>query len=184
MLSKTKMIVLLSLSVLIVTAYVIYDVSKDDTQEIRQIVFSLNQPAAEVVHIEFLDHHQAVAFYEWGHMNHKYFGHVVLKKKLFGWETAGGSTGQIPEEHDLHWGYSFLANDLKNYTDLLRGKIIDPDIDEVLVVTNNGREVPAQMIEYNLNEKFWFLVTKGEKLTGSKITGYSKDGDILAQITI
>ena len=51
------------------------------------------------------------------------------------------------------------------------------------IKTNGGNEYKAKLIEYNNDEKFWFLVTNREDLIGSTITGLSSDGKIIEQIT-
>ncbi|WP_078546782.1 hypothetical protein [Litchfieldia alkalitelluris] len=169
-------------AVLLVTLF-INIAYKDDAKEINKIVNSLNQPMTNIVHIEFLDNKKAIAFYEWGPTDQVYFGEATLKKGLFGWEFLSGATGQVSMEHKLDWGFSNLAMDFSNYTDLIRGKILDPEIVEVKILTKKDNEYNASIVEKHNNERFWFLITNGEDLLGSTITGLSSKGEIIEQIT-
>lgn len=155
----------------------------DDVQGIKKKVYSLNQPMTNIAHIEFLDSKQAIAFYEWGNHQNKHFGSAFFKKNLFGWGFVGGGTGALSSGYKLDWGFSNLESRFSDYTDLIRGKILDPQIEEVIIKTDSGKEFKANIIEYSNNQKFWFLVTDGEALLGSTISGLSFDGKIIEQIT-
>lgn len=169
---------------LVLGVYFITIASKDDVTEIKKIVHAFNQPMTEIAHIEFLDNNQAIAFYEWGPKDEVYFGALALKKGLFGWESLGGGTGQISSDYKLNWGFSNLEMmGLPDYTDLIRGKILAPEIVEVKIMTKKEKEYEANIIEYNTNDRFWFLITDGEDTLGSTITGLSEDGEIIEQIT-
>ncbi|GAE33669.1 hypothetical protein [Halalkalibacter akibai] len=177
---KLKMI--LAVTVILVGAYFIHLALKDDVQEINKAVFSLNQQNTNIAHIEFLDNKQAIAFYEWGAHDNLHFGSAIFKKNLLGWKFVHGSTGTLDHGYKLDWGFSNLEFELSGYTDLIRGKILDPRIVEVTVQTTNGNEFKANVIDYNKDEKFWFLVSGGEDLLGSTITGMSSDGEMIEQI--
>ncbi|WP_158738008.1 hypothetical protein [Alteribacillus sp. YIM 98480] len=156
---------------------------KDDVQEIEKVVNSLNQPLTNLAHIELLDNNKAIAFYEWGHTNQQYFGSALLKKNLFGWKFVSGSSGQLTYENKLDWGFSNIAPYFSDYTDLLKGKILNPSIEKVRVETKSGNEYTANIVEYYNGEKFWFFITDGEELLDSTITGLSSDGEIIEEIT-
>ncbi|QFF99276.1 hypothetical protein PB01_10810 [Psychrobacillus glaciei] len=155
---------------------------KDDVQEIKKVMYSLNQPMTNIAHIEFLDNNQAIAFYEWGNHQDLFFGSALFKKNLFGWKLVTSFAGGLSHEHKLDWGISNLESSFYGYTDLIRGKILDPQIEEVNIKTDGGNEFKANIIEYGDDQKFWFLVTDGEDLIGTTITGLSSDGKIIEQI--
>ena len=178
-----KLKIILSITVVLFGIYFINLALKDDVQEIKKAMYSLNQPMTNIAHIEFLDNNQAIAFYEWGNQENLHFGSVLFKKNLLGWKLVSSSTGELSHGYKLDWVFSNLESHFTDYTDLIRGKILDPQIEEVNVKTNGGNEFKAKLIEYNNDEKFWFLVTNGEDLIGSTISGLSSDGKIIEQIT-
>ncbi|WP_456279122.1 hypothetical protein [Bacillus sp. AK128] len=178
-----KLIIFLSIILILFGVYLINSALKDDVQEIQKVIYTLNQPMTNIAHIEFLDNNLAIGFYEWGNHETLHFGSALLKKNLFGWQLVSSSTSEISHASKLDWGFSNLEFHFSDYTDLIRGKILDPQIKEVNVKTNVGTDFRAKIIEYNNNEKFWFLVTNGEDLVGSTITGLSSDGEIIEQIT-
>ncbi|MFJ7408252.1 MULTISPECIES: hypothetical protein [unclassified Lysinibacillus] len=174
----------LSITAILIGIYFINLALKDNVQEIKKTLYSLNQPMMNIAHIEFLDNNQAIAFYEWGNQENLNFGSALFKKKLLGWKLVSSSSAELLSHgYKLDWGYLNLKFHFSNYTDLIRGKILDPQIEEVNITTNNGNKYKAKLIEYNNVEKFWFLVTNGEDLIGSTITGLSSDGKIIEQIT-
>lgn len=178
-----KLKTILFITAILLGIYFINLAFKDDVQEIKNAMYSLNQPMMNIAHIEFLDNKQAIAFYEWGRQENLHFGSALFKKNLLGWENVGSSTGELSHGYKLDWGFSNLESRFSNYTDLIRGKILDPQIEEVHVKTSDGNEFNANLIELNNGEKFWFLVTNGEELIGSTITGLSSEGKIIEQIT-
>ena len=178
-----KLIIFLSITAVLIGIFFINLALKDDVQEIKNTMYSLNQPMTNTVHIEFLDNNQAIAFYEWGNQENLHFGSGLFKKTLLGWKLVSSSSSSLTHGYKLDWGFSNLEYHLSDYTDLIRGKILDPQIVEVTVKTNGGNEFKAKLIEYNNDNKFWFLVTKGEDLIGSTITGLSSDGKIIEQIS-
>lgn len=173
----------LSITAILIGSYFINLALKDNVQEIQKTLYSLNQPMTNIAHIEFLDNNQAIAFYEWGNQENLHFGSALFKKNLFGWKLFSSSTSALTHGHKLDWGFSNLESHLSDYTDLIRGKILDPQIEEVNVKTKGGTEFKAKLIEYNNDKKFWFLVTNGEDLIGSTISGLSSGGKIIEQIT-
>lgn len=177
-----KLKILLTITV-ILGIYFINLALKDDVQEIKRSMYSLNQPMTNIAHIEFLDNNQAIVFYEWGNHHNLNFGSALFKKNLFGWKYVSGSSGTLSHGYKLDWGFSNLTFHFANYTDLIRGKILDPNIEEVSIKTKDGTEFKANIIKYNNYNKFWFLVTNGEDLVGSTITGLSSDGKTIDQIT-
>lgn len=99
-----------------------------------------------------------------------------------GWESLGSFSSQIPKDRKLDWGYSNLKqNEFAGYTDFIRGKILSPDIEKVKVVTKEGNDYEAKIIEYN-GERLWYLMSKGEELLGAAILGISKDGKIIEEL--
>ncbi|MBT2663195.1 hypothetical protein [Bacillus sp. ISL-45] len=156
---------------------------KDDTKEIKRIVHTINEPLLSMAHVEFLDKNHAVAFYETVPTGELYFGTAIFKKGILGWESVGSFSSQIPKDKKLDWGYSGVKQDgFGDFTDLIRGKILSPEIEKVKVVTKEGNEYEARIIEYNNSERFWFLISKGEELLGATILGISKDGKILEEL--
>jgi hypothetical protein len=105
-----------------------------------------------------------------------------LKKNLLGWKIVVGGSLLLLEESKLNGGQTNLLQYLSNYTDLLRGEISDSEIEEVRVITKYGSEYRATIMEYNNNNKFWFIISNGEDLLGSTVTGLSSDGEIMEEI--
>lgn len=180
--SKILKIILFITAILLVI-YFINLALKDDVQEIKKTMYSLNQPMTNIAHIEFLANNQAIAFYEWGNQENLHFGNALFKKNLLEWKLVSSSTGELSHGNKLDWGFSNLEPYFSDYTDLITGKILDLQIEEVNVKTKGGNEFKAKLIEYNNDEKFWFLITNGEDLIGSTITGLSSDGEVIEQIT-
>ncbi|HYK74260.1 MAG TPA: hypothetical protein VEV44_14285 [Pseudoneobacillus sp.] len=179
---KTKIFVLISL--IVVVFYFVKMVLKDDIKEIKKAVYSLNQPLTTIAYIDVLDNTKAIVFYEHLNGNIEYFGDVRLKKNLFAWKIVGGTSGQTPDDRKLGWNFSNLTYDFPKYTDLLSGKIIDPEIKDVIIGTKNNNEYHAKIIEYNTGERFWYLITDGEGLPGSTVTGVDDDGNKIEEITM
>ncbi len=114
--------------------YFLSIIFKDDAAEIDKVVNSFNHSTANIVHIEFLDNNKAIAFYE--SLDDMYFGSAILKKGLFGWKSLSSSAGLIYDEDKLNWSFSNLVYlNFSNYTDLIRGKILDSEIAEVRIMT-------------------------------------------------
>ncbi|WP_246941967.1 hypothetical protein [Bacillus pinisoli] len=178
-----KLIFGLSITLILLGICSINLVIKDDVQGIKDAMYSSNQPMRNIAHIEFLNKNQAIVFYEWGHQENLYFGSALFKKRLFGWTLVSSSQGGLAHEYKLDWGFSNLEFHFTAYTGLIRGKILDSRIEEVNVKTKVGTELKARIVEYNNDEKFWFLVANGTDLLGSTITGFSSDGKIIEQIT-
>jgi hypothetical protein len=178
-----KFKVFLSITAIVLGIYFLNLTLKDDVTEMKEAVYSLNQPMTSIAHIELLDNNQAIVFYEWGNHENQHFGSALFKKNLLGWKFVTGSTGSLAHGYKLDWGFSNLEQSFSDYTDLISGKILDPEIVEVSIITNDGNEFKANIIEYNNEEKIWFLVTDGEDLIGSTITGLSSNGEIIEQIT-
>lgn len=156
---------------------------KDDSKEIERIVHSINEPLLSIAHVEFLDKNHAIVFYESTPTGEVFFGSAIFKKGILGWESLGSFSSQIPKDKKLDWGFSNVKQDgFGDYTDLIRGKILVPEIETVKIVTNEGNEYEAKIIEYNNSERFWFLISKGEELLGATILGISKDGKIIEEL--
>lgn len=177
-----KLKVILAITTILLGTFFINAALKDDVREIKKDMHSLNQPMTNIAHIEFLDNNQAIAFYEWGNHQNLHFGSALFKKNLFGWKLVTSSTGELSHGYKLDWGFSNLEFSFYGYTDLIRGKILDPQIEDVKIETDGGNEFKANIIKYGDDQKFWFLVTDGENLIGSTITGLSSDGKIIEQI--
>lgn len=94
-------------------------------------------------------------FYESGNKENLHFGSALFKKNLLGWKLVSSSTGELSHGYKLDWGFSNLKFSFSDYTDLIGGKVLDPQIEEVNVKTN------------------------GEDLIGSTITGFSSNGKII-----
>ncbi|WP_391122560.1 hypothetical protein [Psychrobacillus sp. L3] len=178
----SKKLKIISITVILLGIIFINSALKDDVQEIKKVMYSLNQPMTNIAHIEFLDNNQAIAFYEGGNQQDLYFGSALFKKNLFGWKLVNSFASGLTHEHKLDWGFSNLESSFYGYTDLIRGKILEPQIEEVNIKTDGGNEFKANIIEYGDDQKFWFLVTDGEDLIGSTIIGLSSDGKIIEQI--
>ncbi|KAA0542284.1 hypothetical protein FZW96_21390 [Bacillus sp. BGMRC 2118] len=176
-----KIIIFFSLTAFLVGLFFINSAIKDDEKEIKKAMYTVSQPMQKIAHIEYLDGNQAIVFYEWGHQENLHFGSALFKKHILGWKLISSSTGKLLDGYKLDWGFSNLEPHFTDYTDLIRGKILDTKIEEVIVKTNGGNEYKANLIEYNPDEKFWFLVTNGEDLLGSTIIGLSSEGNIIDQ---
>lgn len=179
-----KKIIISSISLIVVVSYFVNMALKDDIKEIKKAVYSLNQPLTTIAHINILDNTKAIVFYEHFNANIEYFGNARLKKNIFGWKLVSSSSGQTPENRKIGWHYSNLTFDFPIYTDLLYGKIFDSEIKDVLIITKNNKEYHAKIIEYNNGKRFWHLITDGEELPGSTVTGVSVDGKIIEEITM
>ena len=180
--SKRIRLVLIAGIVLLVGYFLVIQF-KDDSKEIERMVHSINEPLLSVIHVEFLDNNHAIAFYEANHNGELYFGSAVFKKGLFGWKSLGSSSGQIPKDKKLDWGFSSLDQmGLADYTDLVRGKVLVPEIEKVRILTKEGNEYEAKIIEYNNRDRFWFMVTKGENLLGATIQGISTEGKVIEEL--
>lgn len=171
-----------SIFVTVVVVFIVNALLVDDEEEIQEQLQTLEQPAANLAHIEFLEDDQAIAFYEWGSGDHQQFGSAQFKKGLFGWTFAGGSTGIYPKGAKFSWGFSNLEPSFSDHTDLIRGKILDTDIEAIKVTTDEGKEYDAQVVDYSGKQRFWFLVTEGEDLIGSTIEAVSPDGQVIEQL--
>lgn len=174
---------LFSITILLLLAYVVNDALKDNSQEVEKALHSLNQPISKIIYTKQLDRSQAIVFYESSAGGIESFGNARFKKTLFGWRLVGAVSGQNPEGYKLSWSFSNLTFDFSGYTDLISGKIFDAGIKEVRIVTKNGVEYSAEIIEHNNNEKYWFLISEGEELLGATITALSQDGEIIEQMT-
>lgn len=168
--------------VILLGVYFLNIAFKDDMQQITKAMDSLHYSPIDIAHIEFLDNNQAIAFYEWGNQENLSFGSALFKKNLLGWKLVSSVSSDLSHGYKLDWSFSNLAFHFSDYTDLIRGKILDPQIEEVNIKTTGGNEFTANIIEYNNDEKFWFLVTNGEDLLGATITGLSSDGQIIEQL--
>lgn len=177
-----KFKVVLSLTVVLFGFFVINIGLKDDVQEIQKIMSSLNQSMITIAHIELLNNKEAIAFYDGGNSEIPSFGSALFKKNLFGWKLTDSNVGELSHGSKLDWGFSNLAFRFNGYTDLIRGKILDPKIEEVNIKTASENEFKANIIEYGDGQKLWFLVSNGEDLLGSTITGLSSEGKLLEQI--
>ena len=119
--------------------------------------------------------------YEWGNGEESSFGNVLLEKNLFGWEIVQGGSLYLLEDSKLNWGHLDLSHNLSGYTELLSGKLTDPEIKSVQVNMVNGEKHQATVINYN-DKRFWFLITGGEEPFGTTVTGLSSDGRIIEEI--
>lgn len=180
---KKLTIIILVLLVSFVSIYLLITVPKDDIDEVSKVVMSLGKPELKVAHIELLEKNSAIAFYEWGRGDDSSFGSALLKKRLFGWEIINGGSLYLLEESKVNWGYLDLRDNLSNYTDLLRGKITDTEIESVNVISKNGIEYQATVRKYNnAEDRFWFLISTGEELLGATIMGVSSKGELIEEI--
>lgn len=178
-----KVKISLLVTAIVLGVYFLNFALKDDVQEIEKRLHALDHPLTNIAHIELLTNNQAIAFYERGNEENLYFGSALFTKNLLGWKLVNSSTALLSREYKLDWSFSDLASHFSDYTDLISGKILDAQIEEVTVQTKSGTEFTANLIKYNDDEKFWFLVTNGEDLLGATITGLSSDGEIIEQIT-
>ncbi|MCM3711137.1 hypothetical protein [Sporosarcina luteola] len=173
-----------SIFFILVASYFITIALKDDVKEIEKAFSSMNQPLTTIAHIKVLDNNKAIVFYKTQFANIEYFGNARLKKNIFGWKLVSSSSGQSPNDSKLGWHFSNLEFDFPKYTDLLSGEILDSEITDVVIVTKNNKEYHAEIIEYNSGERFWYLVTDGEDLLGSTVSGLTSDGKVVEQITM
>ncbi|MCM3745120.1 hypothetical protein M3193_13350 [Sporosarcina luteola] len=177
-----KRILFLLITVLIIIGiYFINVASKDAIEEIQKAVIALEQPELKVAHIELLEKNKAIAFYEWGHGEDSSFGNVILEKSFLGWKIVRGGSLYLLEDSKLNWGHLELRDDSTSYTDLLRGKITDPEIEKVQVITKDGNQYQAKVIKYNNKDRFWFLIADRELLDATLI-GLSLDGNVIEEM--
>jgi hypothetical protein len=179
-----KVKVILSLSLLILIANFLKISLKDDMTEIEKAVHKINHHVMHIEHVKLLDHNQAIVFFEHTTANKENFGNIRLKKNIFGWKPLSSSSAQTPDDHKLGWHFSNLSYDFKEYTDVLSGKIFDSRIDDVHIVTKNNKEYKATIVTTDNGERFWYLITDGEPLPGSTVTGVSQDGDTIEEINL
>ncbi|OPA75131.1 hypothetical protein BVG16_21215 [Paenibacillus selenitireducens] len=114
----------------------------------------------KIAYIELLDNNQAIAFYEWGRPNEEYFA---------------------TKDYKIGWSFSSLKENFTNYTDILYGIIVDSQI-ETILITKEGEQYPANIVEYDHGKRFWFLITDGIELLDSTVTARSHQGQIIEQI--
>lgn len=177
---KTTFIILF----ILIAFYFLAIALKDDEKEIERAFSSSNQPLSSIAHIKILDKNKAIVFYKQQIAGVEYFGNSRLKKNIFGWKLASSSSGQTPNDSKLGWHFSNLEYDFSRYTDLLSGEILESDIKDVVIVTKTNKEYHAAIIETNNGERFWYLVTDGEELLGSTVSGLTSNGEVLEQITM
>ncbi|MBU9723560.1 MULTISPECIES: hypothetical protein [Bacillaceae] len=143
--------------------------------------YPYQQPLRNVVHIEYLDNRHAIAFYEWGAGTLRSFENVTYKKGVFGWKANGGTGGQIVVDDKLGWSFSNLEHqNFSQYTDLISGVIMSPDIVEVRVTSINENVYTADIVEFN-GGRFWFLVTDGDDVSFATKTGLNEDGEVVEE---
>ncbi|MFA9555781.1 hypothetical protein ACERII_00535 [Evansella sp. AB-rgal1] len=154
---------------------------KDDIVEIKKETNQTTLPMMDVVHVEMLSNNEALAFYEHGGGTISYFGRNMLQKNLFGWRNIGGSSYQITQRDNLHWGFSNLSYSSPNFDSLISGRLFNDEVVEVIVVVNNQEE-KAKIVEYRDGERFWFYLSEVEDLSNSvPVYGVNENGDILEQ---
>ncbi|MCT8140248.1 hypothetical protein H1D32_22635 [Anaerobacillus sp. CMMVII] len=149
--------------------------------EIQKAVIALEHPELKVAHIELLEKNKAVAVLRLGSGENSSFGNVILEKNFLGWEIVRGGSLYLLEDSQLNWGHFELRDNLSSYSDLLRGKITDPEIELVQVITKYGKEYQARVIKYNNDDRFWFLIANGELLDAT-VKGISFEGDVIEEI--
>ncbi|XEC95566.1 hypothetical protein AB6A23_03050 [Paenibacillus tarimensis] len=176
---KMKIIIFSSIGICIII-YFLSVILKDDYKEIEKAVRSINQPMTNIAHVEIMGNTRAIAFYEWSNATDEYFGITKLKKNLFGWHVDDGSTSATPENYKIGWSVSNLAGDDFDYSSLLYGKISDPGIEEVVIVTDSGNENSANIVEYGAGERFYWYLFAEEPAAFTTI-GRSKEGEIIEQ---
>jgi len=168
--------------VLVGIFFVVTNVLKDDEIEIEKALDSIDIQNGHVVHIEFLNKKNAIAFYVSGPDNSN-FGHALVKKKLFGWKFMGGSSTDYvgyPSDMKLGWSFHNLEHEKGvDYTDLLYGKVIDDDIKEVNVMTKEGKESLAEVINVSGDESFWYALSENKDLNTATTQGLSDTGEII-----
>ena len=180
---KSRISLWIAIIVLLVGIYfVVTNVLKDDEIEVEKALDSIDIQNGHVVHIEFLNKKNAIAFYVSGPDNSN-FGHALVQKKLFGWKFMGGSSTDYigyPSEMKLGWSFSNLEHEKGvGYTDLLYGKVVDDDIKEVKIITTEGQESLAEVINVSGDEGFWYALSESKNLNTATIQGLSDTGEII-----
>ncbi|ADU30628.1 hypothetical protein [Evansella cellulosilytica] len=181
---KTKRMVLLIATIVIVALmYIGMNIIKDDITEIENVVNEISWPMMEVVHIEMLDHGEALAFYEHGGGTLTSFGSVLVKETFFGWKNVrGGSSSHISARHPMGWNYSNYDYANTSYQSLLNGKLLNEEIDEIVITIHNiDKEVSGNIIDYGDGERFWYYISEDDNLDEVTIYGISKNGEIVEQ---
>ncbi|MCR6109100.1 hypothetical protein HXA35_01930 [Bacillus sp. A301a_S52] len=139
---------------------------KDDMGMIEKEVKSLYPINTRIIHIEILEDNYALAFYESD--NTLYMGVMELKKTLFGWEflesvlEPGRINSQLTElsQYSVIYGYA------------------DSDIGDIEVELQNGKTFPLQIMQGDATAMYWVFYSDEEDLSGAKVTGINRDGDI------
>lgn len=183
MFNKSRISLLIAIIVLLVGIFfVVTNVLKDDEIEIEKALDSIDIQNGHVVHIEFLNKKNAIAFYVSGPDNSD-FGHALVKKKIFGWKFMGGSSTDYvgyPSDMKLGWSFHNLEHEKGiDYTDLLYGKVIDGEIKEVKAITTEGQEYLAEVIDEGGGEGFWYSLSKNKDLNTATTQGLSDTGEII-----
>ncbi|MBM7660287.1 hypothetical protein JOC85_001054 [Bacillus mesophilus] len=162
--------------------YIVKVIAVDDSQAIHKAFRSIQLSNASIVHIEYLEDRMAIAFYESSFAEQQYFGSAIFKENIFtGWRLLSSGGGQLLPDHKLDWGFSNMSGYSSVYTDLINGKVLDPHINKVKVITETGNEYEAKVVDYHTGAKLWFLLSKGEDLVGSTIIGLNDEGETIEE---
>ncbi|WP_218244233.1 hypothetical protein, partial [Pseudomonas sp. 2995-3] len=94
--------------------------------------------------------------------------------------TRSWSSGPISEDQ-LNWSFSNLERrNFSDYTDIIDGVILNPEITEVRITSTNDNVYSAEIIEYE-GGRFWFLVTDGDDVSGATVTALDEEGEIVEE---
>lgn len=176
----SKRNLLISFVVILVGIYLVINVLRDDALAIEKAL-EAGVPNGDIIHIEHLNKNNALAFYK-SEMNGAHFGHALVKKNIFGWKFMGAGSsdyGAYPSEMKLGWSWQNLEHEKGiNYTDLAQGKVLDDDIKEVKLMTEDGKEYSAEIIHYG-GEDFWYLFSENKDLVTATTIGLSETGEVI-----
>lgn len=179
--SKSKFTLFISVAVVLIGIYFVFNALKDDAQEIEEVLDSVVLHG-NIIHIEHLNKKNAIAFYV-SEPDNSLFGHALVKKNIFGWKFVGSSSTDYtgyPPDIKLGWSFSNLEHEKGvDYTDLIYGKVIDDDIKKVKVITEDGKEYLAETVTYGGNESFWYLLSDNKDLSTATITGITETGEVI-----
>src|SRR5699024_6324361 len=114
---------------------------------------------------------------------HSKFGHALVKKNIFGWKFMGGSSSDYVGDRSgvkLGWSFHNLEHEKGiDYTDLIYGKVIDDDIEEIKVTTTEGQVYSAALIEKSSGESFWYSLSENKDLNTATAQVLSDNGEII-----
>ncbi|UTR16898.1 hypothetical protein MM221_10500 [Salipaludibacillus sp. LMS25] len=178
--SKIKLIsgVFLIVSVIIGFIVTIKLMLADDLTQIEEQVNSLNQ-GPYILHTEFIENDHAIVFYQWGTiLHHRKLAFMELEKTQFTWEFKSAHATHISREDRLEAQLTELGD-----KSVLRGRVDNADIEDITILSTSGHTYSGTLIEDDNGRKYWFFIGEDDDFTEATITGLSKSGEVIEEIT-